>query len=265
VYGAGQQTRSFCFVDDLVDGLMRLMNQTETIGPVNIGNPGEFTIKQVGTQRLPGPSMGGGPRGDSQPRGSDPSLLPASPLAPRQLEHPSPTLAYPTPRSRAPPQLCTLPCHLPRARPVSSDTPSLPFFPPFPRQLAELAIKHTNSKSKIIHLPLPGDDPQQRKPDITKARRCSCKPAPPSAPFIAFCTPHLHPAPRTLPSSLPASLRPSAACNPSTHESKPSIPKFGYFTFVLAASTRFWPTQFDCEVARDQPPQQTVSSSCLLH
>mmetsp|Transcript_20106 Transcript_20106/g.66556 ORF Transcript_20106/g.66556 Transcript_20106/m.66556 type:complete len:222 (-) Transcript_20106:420-1085(-) len=82
VYGEGKQTRSFCFVDDLVDGLMKLMNQTSTIGPVNIGNPGEFTIKQ----------------------------------------------------------------------------------------LAELAIKHTGSSSKIVHLPLPGDDPQQRKPDITKAR-----------------------------------------------------------------------------------------------
>jgi UDP-glucuronate decarboxylase len=83
VYGEGTQTRSFCFVDDLVDGLIRLMNQTETIGPVNIGNPGEFTIKQ----------------------------------------------------------------------------------------LAELAIKTTGSASKIIHLPLPGDDPKQRKPDITKARK----------------------------------------------------------------------------------------------
>ena len=38
-------------------------------------------------------------------------------------------------------------------------------------QLAELAIKTTGSKSKIIHLPLPGDDPKQRKPDITKARK----------------------------------------------------------------------------------------------
>ena len=83
VYGEGAQTRSFCFVDDLVDGLIRLMNQEETVGPVNIGNPGEFTIKQ----------------------------------------------------------------------------------------LAELAIKTTGSKSKIIHLPLPGDDPKQRKPDITKARK----------------------------------------------------------------------------------------------
>mmetsp|Transcript_15818 Transcript_15818/g.50729 ORF Transcript_15818/g.50729 Transcript_15818/m.50729 type:complete len:221 (+) Transcript_15818:512-1174(+) len=82
VYGEGKQTRSFCFVDDLVDGLMKLMNQSSTIGPVNLGNPGEFTIKQ----------------------------------------------------------------------------------------LAELAIKHTGSSSKIVHLPLPGDDPQQRKPDITKAR-----------------------------------------------------------------------------------------------
>ena len=82
VYGEGQQTRSFCYVSDLIDGIIKLMNQEETIGPINIGNPGEFTIKQ----------------------------------------------------------------------------------------LAELAIKHTGSSSKIVHLPLPGDDPQQRKPDITKAR-----------------------------------------------------------------------------------------------
>lgn len=82
VYGEGSQTRSFCYVDDLVDGLIKLMNQEKTIGPVNIGNPGEFTILQ----------------------------------------------------------------------------------------LAELAIKHTGSSSKIIHLPLPGDDPKQRRPDITKAK-----------------------------------------------------------------------------------------------
>ena len=83
VYGEGQQTRAFCYVDDLVDGLIRLMNQEHTIGPVNIGNPGEFTIKQ----------------------------------------------------------------------------------------LAELCVEKTGSKSKIVYLPLPGDDPKQRKPDITKARK----------------------------------------------------------------------------------------------
>ena len=48
VYGDGSQTRSFCYVDDLVDGLMRLMETDETVtGPVNIGNPGEFTITQL--------------------------------------------------------------------------------------------------------------------------------------------------------------------------------------------------------------------------
>ena len=82
VYGEGAQTRSFCYVDDLVDGLIRLMNQEKTVGPVNIGNPTEFTIKQ----------------------------------------------------------------------------------------LADLAIKQTGSSSKVIHMPLPGDDPKQRRPDITKAR-----------------------------------------------------------------------------------------------
>jgi len=47
IYGDGSQTRSFCYADDLIDGMMRLMNSEDTIGPVNIGNPGEFTIKQL--------------------------------------------------------------------------------------------------------------------------------------------------------------------------------------------------------------------------
>ncbi|MBR8828501.1 MAG: SDR family oxidoreductase [Gomphosphaeria aponina SAG 52.96 = DSM 107014] len=46
VYGDGLQTRSFCYVDDLVEGLMRLMNQ-DYIGPVNLGNPGEYTILEL--------------------------------------------------------------------------------------------------------------------------------------------------------------------------------------------------------------------------
>ncbi len=49
IYGDGSQSRSFCFVDDLVDGLVRLMNSgPELTGPVNLGNPGEFTIKELG-------------------------------------------------------------------------------------------------------------------------------------------------------------------------------------------------------------------------
>jgi len=47
IFGDGSQTRSFCFVDDLVDGLMRLMDQKETMGPVNLGNPDERSIKEV--------------------------------------------------------------------------------------------------------------------------------------------------------------------------------------------------------------------------
>jgi len=48
LYGDGTQTRSFCYVDDLVDGLIRLMNSGPDVsGPINIGNPGEFTIKQL--------------------------------------------------------------------------------------------------------------------------------------------------------------------------------------------------------------------------
>jgi UDP-glucuronate decarboxylase len=48
LYGDGQQTRSFCYVSDLVDGLIRLMNSGDDVtGPVNLGNPGEFTMRQL--------------------------------------------------------------------------------------------------------------------------------------------------------------------------------------------------------------------------
>jgi UDP-glucuronate decarboxylase len=83
IYGEGNQTRSFCYVDDLIEGMVRLMNQDKIIGPVNIGNPGEFTIAQ----------------------------------------------------------------------------------------LAEMVIRLTGSKSKIVARPLPADDPKQRQPDITVAKR----------------------------------------------------------------------------------------------
>jgi UDP-glucuronate decarboxylase len=84
VYGAGTQTRSFCYVDDLVEALIGLMHTTDDVtGPINIGNPGEFTILE----------------------------------------------------------------------------------------LAEMIIKLTNSSSRIIHLPLPPDDPKQRKPDISSANK----------------------------------------------------------------------------------------------
>ena len=84
IYGDGTQTRSFCFVSDLVEGIVRLMNSDKSIkGPVNIGNPSEFTVKQ----------------------------------------------------------------------------------------LAEMIIKMTNSKSMIVYKPLPEDDPKKRKPDITLAKR----------------------------------------------------------------------------------------------
>jgi len=51
VYGDGSQTRSFCYVDDLVEGMVRLMNSpSEITGPINIGNPGEFTVKELADQ-----------------------------------------------------------------------------------------------------------------------------------------------------------------------------------------------------------------------
>jgi UDP-glucuronate decarboxylase len=50
LYGDGSQTRSFCYVDDLIEGMCRFMNCDDFTGPVNIGNPGEFTIKELAEQ-----------------------------------------------------------------------------------------------------------------------------------------------------------------------------------------------------------------------
>ena len=84
IYGDGSQTRSFQYVDDLVEGMIRMMGTTDDfIGPVNMGNPGEFTIKQ----------------------------------------------------------------------------------------LAEMVIRQTGAKSKLVYLPLPQDDPIQRQPNIELAKK----------------------------------------------------------------------------------------------
>jgi UDP-glucuronate decarboxylase len=51
IYGEGEQTRSFCYVDDLIEGFIKLMN-SDQIGPINIGNPGEFTIRELAEEVL---------------------------------------------------------------------------------------------------------------------------------------------------------------------------------------------------------------------
>lgn len=84
LYGGGTQTRSFCYIDDLIEGIIRMMaSRDEFIGPVNLGNPSEFMIKE----------------------------------------------------------------------------------------LAEIILAMTGSSSKMIDCPLPSDDPLQRKPDISLAKR----------------------------------------------------------------------------------------------
>ncbi|MEX0866516.1 MAG: UDP-glucuronic acid decarboxylase family protein [Pirellulales bacterium] len=84
LYGDGEQTRSFCYRDDLVEGMIRMMNNDQgPVGPINLGNPTEFTIKQ----------------------------------------------------------------------------------------LAELVIELTGSRAKLVHEPLPADDPTRRQPDITLAKQ----------------------------------------------------------------------------------------------
>jgi UDP-glucuronate decarboxylase len=49
VYGDGSQTRSFCYIDDQIEGLVKLMNSKEFVGPINIGNPYEITVKTLST------------------------------------------------------------------------------------------------------------------------------------------------------------------------------------------------------------------------
>jgi len=83
IYGDGTQTRSFCYVDDLIEGFFRFMNQESEVGPINLGNPVEFTMLE----------------------------------------------------------------------------------------LAEAVLEQVGGASRITHLPLPGDDPKQRQPDIAMARK----------------------------------------------------------------------------------------------
>lgn len=58
IYGDGSQTRSFCYVDDLIEGFVRLMDQDEITGPLNIGNPGEFTMLELAEKVIT--KVGGG-------------------------------------------------------------------------------------------------------------------------------------------------------------------------------------------------------------
>ncbi|GIW69628.1 MAG: NAD-dependent dehydratase [Patescibacteria group bacterium] len=52
IYGDGKQTRSFCYVSDLIEGMYRLMNKEDFMGPINIGNPGEFTMLELANKVL---------------------------------------------------------------------------------------------------------------------------------------------------------------------------------------------------------------------
>lgn len=52
IYGDGNQTRSFCYVDDLIEGMMRMMNSKDFTGPVNLGNPGEFSMLELAQKVL---------------------------------------------------------------------------------------------------------------------------------------------------------------------------------------------------------------------
>jgi UDP-glucuronate decarboxylase len=70
IYGDGSQSRSFCYVDELVDGLIRLMNSPEEVtGPINLGNPREFTIRELADKVLE--KVGGKSKLTTEPLPSD--------------------------------------------------------------------------------------------------------------------------------------------------------------------------------------------------
>lgn len=78
VYGEGTQTRSFCYVDDLIEGIVRMMDTSdEILGPVNLGNPGEFTVLELAEKVLEKVPNGSGlvykalPRDDPRQRRPD--------------------------------------------------------------------------------------------------------------------------------------------------------------------------------------------------
>jgi UDP-glucuronate decarboxylase len=52
VFGDGSQTRSFCYMDDLIEGIIRMMDQNDDCGPVNLGNPGEYTMLELAQEVL---------------------------------------------------------------------------------------------------------------------------------------------------------------------------------------------------------------------
>ena len=86
LYGDGQQTRSFCYVDDLVDGMVRMMETRAGFhGPLNLGNPGEFTIRSLAelVLRLTGSSsrLENRPLPEDDPRQRQPDIA----LARREL------------------------------------------------------------------------------------------------------------------------------------------------------------------------------------
>jgi UDP-glucuronate decarboxylase len=54
VFGDGKQTRSFCYMDDLIEGIIRMMDQDQEIGPVNLGNPVEYTMLELAEEVLKG-------------------------------------------------------------------------------------------------------------------------------------------------------------------------------------------------------------------
>jgi UDP-glucuronate decarboxylase len=86
VFGDGKQTRSFCYVDDLVDGLIRLMDSADDVtGPINLGNPGEFTMLELAEKVLALSGGAGGIEHQALPQDDPVRRKPDIGLAEREL------------------------------------------------------------------------------------------------------------------------------------------------------------------------------------
>jgi UDP-glucuronate decarboxylase len=86
VFGDGKQTRSFCYVDDLVDGLIRLMDSADDVtGPINLGNPGEFTMLELAEKVSALAGGGGGIEHEPLPQDDPVRRKPDIGLAEREL------------------------------------------------------------------------------------------------------------------------------------------------------------------------------------
>lgn len=173
IYGDGSQTRSFMFIHDLVDGLISLMNTEapDAHAPVNLGNETEFTVKELVDvvqevveeirREREGESEEGRDEADGEAEAEGGSKAGNGPAAAENSVG-SAAAGYAAGPSQPPAQADESAPDL-SGLSISSDNPST--------LTSSAAPSKKKTPSEIIYLPMPIDDPQQRRPDTTRARK----------------------------------------------------------------------------------------------